>query len=74
MPLRASGSDQGIHKTVTCERAEAVELEQVLAVVVTKKRMTVIDCDSHIMEPADLWQRHLKPKYHDRTIRYTWII
>ena len=31
--------------------------------------MTVIDCDSHIMEPADLWQRYLEPKYRDRAIR-----
>ena len=31
--------------------------------------MTVIDCDSHIMEPADLWQRNLEPKFRDRAIR-----
>ena len=31
--------------------------------------MTVIDCDSHIMEPADLWQRYLEPKFRDRAIR-----
>ena len=31
--------------------------------------MTVIDCDSHVMEPADLWQRYLPPKYRDRAIR-----
>ena len=31
--------------------------------------MTVIDCDSHVMEPADLWQRYLEPKYRDRAIR-----
>jgi uncharacterized protein len=30
---------------------------------------TVIDCDSHVMEPADLWQRYLEPKYRDRAIR-----
>ncbi|MFP6807481.1 MAG: amidohydrolase family protein [Pseudomonadales bacterium] len=29
----------------------------------------VIDCDSHIMEPADLWQQYLEPKYRDRAIR-----
>ena len=29
----------------------------------------VVDCDSHIMEPADLWQTHLEPKYRDRAIR-----
>ena len=29
----------------------------------------VIDCDSHVMEPADLWQRYLEPKYRDRAIR-----
>lgn len=30
---------------------------------------TVIDCDSHIMEPADLWQNYLEPKFKDRAIR-----
>ena len=29
----------------------------------------VIDCDSHIMEPADLWQNYLEPKFKDRAIR-----
>ena len=29
----------------------------------------VVDCDSHIMEPADLWQTYLEPKYRDRAIR-----
>jgi uncharacterized protein len=29
----------------------------------------VVDCDSHVMEPADLWQTHLEPKYRDRAIR-----
>lgn len=31
--------------------------------------MTVIDCDSHVMEPADLWQRYLEPEFRDRAIR-----
>ncbi len=31
--------------------------------------MTVIDCDSHVMEPADLWLRYLEPKFRDRAIR-----
>lgn len=31
--------------------------------------MTVVDCDSHIMEPADLWQTYLEPKFRDRAIR-----
>lgn len=29
----------------------------------------VIDCDSHVMEPADLWQTYLEPAYRDRAIR-----
>lgn len=29
----------------------------------------VFDCDAHIMEPADLWQRYLEPRYRDRAIR-----
>ena len=33
------------------------------------RKVTVIDCDSHVMEPADLWQRYLEPKYRDRAIR-----
>ena len=29
----------------------------------------VVDCDSHVMEPADLWQTYLEPRYRDRAIR-----
>ena len=29
----------------------------------------VVDCDSHVMEPADLWQRYLEPRFRDRAIR-----
>jgi predicted TIM-barrel fold metal-dependent hydrolase len=29
----------------------------------------VVDCDSHAMEPADLWQRYIDPRYRDRAIR-----
>lgn len=29
----------------------------------------VIDCDSHVMEPADLWERYLEPSYRDRAIK-----
>jgi len=29
----------------------------------------VVDCDSHVMEPADLWVRYLEPEYRDRAIR-----
>ena len=29
----------------------------------------VVDCDSHVMEPPDLWERYLEPKYRDRAIR-----
>lgn len=29
----------------------------------------VVDCDSHVMEPPDLWERYLEPAYRDRAIR-----
>jgi uncharacterized protein len=29
----------------------------------------VVDCDAHVMEPADLWQRYLEPQFRDRAIR-----
>ena len=29
----------------------------------------VIDCDMHVLEPADLWQRYLEAPYRDRAIR-----
>ena len=29
----------------------------------------VVDCDSHVMEPADLWTNYLEPRYRDRAIR-----
>ena len=31
--------------------------------------MVVIDCDSHVMEPADLWREYLEPEFRDRAIR-----
>ena len=31
--------------------------------------IVVVDCDAHVMEPADLWQRYLEPKFRDRAIR-----
>jgi uncharacterized protein len=29
----------------------------------------LIDADSHVMEPGDLWERYLEPRYRDRAIR-----
>src|ERR1700724_203638 len=29
----------------------------------------VIDCHSHVIEPPDLWEKYLEPKYRDRAIR-----
>jgi uncharacterized protein len=29
----------------------------------------LIDCDSHVLEPADLWKNYLESKYVDRAIR-----
>jgi predicted TIM-barrel fold metal-dependent hydrolase len=29
----------------------------------------VIDADSHVLEPADLWETYLEPEYRDRAIR-----
>ena len=34
--------------------------------VVTKG---AIDADGHILEPADLWEKYLEPKYRDRALR-----
>ena len=33
------------------------------------RRSLVVDCDSHVMEPADLWQRYLEPRFRERAIR-----
>ncbi|HXN84710.1 MAG TPA: hypothetical protein VN867_01510, partial [Candidatus Binataceae bacterium] len=32
-------------------------------------KQTVVDSDGHILEPADLWEKYLEPKYRDRAIR-----
>src|SRR5262249_58936245 len=29
----------------------------------------LIDCDGHILEPPDLWEKYLDPKYRDRAMR-----
>src|SRR5258708_4297264 len=29
----------------------------------------LIDADGHILEPPDLWERHLEPRYRDRALR-----
>ncbi|MEQ8858634.1 MAG: amidohydrolase family protein [Pseudomonadales bacterium] len=31
--------------------------------------MEVIDCDAHVLEPADLWLKYLEPRYRNRAIR-----
>ncbi len=32
-------------------------------------REYVVDCDSHVMEPPDLWQNYIEPCFRDRAIR-----
>ncbi len=32
-------------------------------------REYVVDCDSHVMEPPDLWQNYIEPRFRDRAIR-----
>jgi uncharacterized protein len=34
-----------------------------------ERNTPVIDCDGHILEPPDLWEKYLEPKYRDRAIR-----
>ena len=34
-----------------------------------KSAAMVIDADGHILEPPDLWEKYLEPKYRDRAIR-----
>ncbi len=33
------------------------------------ERETVIDCDTHVMEPIDLWETHIEPRYRDKALR-----
>jgi hypothetical protein len=28
-----------------------------------------VDADGHILEPADLWETYLEPRYRDRALR-----
>jgi uncharacterized protein len=34
-----------------------------------KNEALVIDADGHILEPPDLWEKYLEPKYRDRAVR-----
>src|ERR1700685_4217097 len=34
-----------------------------------KTEELIIDCDGHILEPPDLWEKYLDPKYRDRAMR-----
>src|SRR5580698_538594 len=34
-----------------------------------KNEAMVIDADGHILEPPDLWEKYIEPKYRDRAIR-----
>jgi predicted TIM-barrel fold metal-dependent hydrolase len=34
-----------------------------------KSEALVIDCDGHILEPPDLWEKYIDPKYRDRAMR-----
>src|SRR6516165_11933571 len=29
----------------------------------------VVDCDYHVMEPPDLWEKYIEPRFRDRAIR-----
>ena len=33
------------------------------------ERAGAVDADGHILEPPDLWERYLEPKYRDRAVR-----
>ena len=32
-------------------------------------RPFTVDADSHVLEPPDLWENYLEPRYRDRAIR-----
>ena len=32
-------------------------------------RSKIVDVDSHVLEPSDLWEKNLEPKYRDKAIR-----
>lgn len=34
----------------------------------TTSKPFVVDMDSHVMEPPDLWDNYLEPQYRDRSI------
>ena len=36
---------------------------------VNDTRPFVVDMDSHVMEPQDLWENYLEPQYRERAIR-----
>lgn len=31
--------------------------------------MMIVDCDAHVLEPANLWREYLEPEFRDRAIR-----
>ena len=33
------------------------------------KHYFTVDADSHVLEPADLWERYLEARYQDRAIK-----
>ena len=35
-----------------------------------KNRFKAMDCDMHVFEPVDLWQRFIDPKFADRAIEH----
>ncbi len=35
----------------------------------TVSKPLVVDADGHFLEPQDLWERYLEPKYRDRAMR-----
>lgn len=36
------------------------------------KGYSCIDCDSHVLEPADLWEKYLDPEFRDEAPRSSW--
>src|SRR5262245_14421893 len=65
------GSADGGGRWLDC----AVKNEGCILYKVERKKMSVnanppvIDCDGHILEPPDLWEKYLEPKYRDRALR-----
>src|SRR5271166_5094718 len=63
--MRRPGYGSGLEERALCPGLRPRNSDEVTVMA----KMLTVDSDGHILEPLDLWERYLEPRYGDRAIR-----